>query len=162
MIKICEKNIQKALFQKLADRQHKWICPNIRLDAFYQNGEMDLISVNKSDFLTEFEIKISRSDFKADCKKRKHSMRKFLDKLPNYFYYVTPKDLIKVEEVPDYAGLIYIDFEQKYLTDYVQTIKKSPLAHKKAIDQSTKLQIGHLLMWRMWTRTEFIQKVTKS
>jgi hypothetical protein len=29
--------------------------------------------------------------------------------LPNYFNFVTPRDLITIDEVPDYAGLIYID-----------------------------------------------------
>ena len=65
----------------------------------------------------EVEIKISRSDFKNDTKNKidKHllleggeKLGKFTGNLPNYFYYAVPDGLISVDEVPDYAGLIYV------------------------------------------------------
>jgi len=45
--------------------------------------------------------------------------------LSNRFYFAVPKDLIKVDEIPHYSGLIYV---HKY--GYVEIIKKAPLIHK--------------------------------
>jgi len=135
----------------------------------------------------EVEIKISRSDFKADFKKVKHNIhstnqngkkhylvkngeqrdfnpswelcrdypdliesntyesprhgvgvqlkmtvssrieiRDFKNKrLPNKFFYAVPKGLISKEEVPDYAGLLYIDENLK-----VSKVKDGKFIHK--------------------------------
>lgn len=76
---------------------------------FYGSNECDVFRINESDFVFEYEIKISRSDFFADFKKeKKHErLRIAADNTPNRFFYVCPENLIKVEEVPVYAGLIY-------------------------------------------------------
>lgn len=62
-------------------------CENVS-NVFY-NAEADVVSILKSGYVVEFEVKISRSDFKADAKKGKW---KFYDLrvetgIPNYFYY---------------------------------------------------------------------------
>jgi hypothetical protein len=44
--------------------------------------------------------------------------------LPNYFNFVTPKDLISIDEVPDYAGLIYMNEDGSF-----DIIKKPKLLH---------------------------------
>ena len=46
------------------------------------------------------------------------------DNLPNKFFYACPQDLIKADEVPDYAGLIYSN------NDYCTIVKKAPFVHK--------------------------------
>lgn len=48
--------------------------------------------------------------------------------LPNCFYYVCPKGLLKVEEIPSYAGLMYFDNEE--ITDKIKIVKKAPHIHK--------------------------------
>lgn len=53
---------------------------------------------------TAYEIKISRADFRRDTHAKQREARLFSDR----FYYVTPPGLLKVEEVPDWAGLIEI------------------------------------------------------
>lgn len=53
-----------------------------------------------------YEIKVSRADWKRDHAIKQRQARLFSDE----FYYVTPPGLIKKEEVPDWAGLIEIDF----------------------------------------------------
>lgn len=53
---------------------------------------------------TAFEVKVSRADFKRDSHKKQREARLFSDE----FYYVTPPGLLKLEEVPDWAGLIEI------------------------------------------------------
>lgn len=54
---------------------------------------------------TAYEVKISRADFKRDSHKKQREARLYSDK----FYYVTPPSLLKIEEVPDWAGLIEYD-----------------------------------------------------
>jgi len=169
-----EKSIQKALFRAFSSHKYKFT------NVYYFGNESDFLSFLDSGFCYECEIKISRSDFKADFKKEKHTIHKaneikgnlFLRKegvslsfnpswqfckefpelveseeyiqrrrlthdpffeevtvldlratisskirfvshdnklLPNKFFYVVPMGLISKEEVPEYAGLIYVD-----------------------------------------------------
>jgi len=95
--------------------------------------EADLIYLTKSGYSTEFEIKISRSDFFNDKKKTcgKISKAEYLrsGKGCNYFYYVVPKGLIKLSEVPEYAGLIEIDFTRSY--NHIDYVKLSPKLKKE-------------------------------
>ena len=53
------------------------------------------------------ECKISRSDFAADKKK---FFRRFPEEgVGDFRFYLCPKDLIKLEELPDKWGLLYFD-----------------------------------------------------
>lgn len=82
--------------------------------------EGDVVMIAKSGFVYEYEVKSSRADFKKDfskISKHKHlqnpkvSKSKYSTKYPqapNYFYYVCIDGLIKKNEIPKYAGLIYI------------------------------------------------------
>ena len=101
--------------------------------TIFGKNECDCISISKSDYIYEYEIKISRADFKKDFTKIKHTniinenytkVRKgetfYL--LPNYFNFVTPRDLIKLEEVPDYAGLIFMDEDDWDMYDQIAFI----------------------------------------
>lgn len=103
-------------------------------NTFVFDFESDFFCMSKSGYVIECEIKVSRSDFFADFKKAdwnkktKHEILK--DKLitfkPNKFYFVVPDGLIKKEEVPEYAGLIYVSNTYK-------TIKESPFLHKEKL-----------------------------
>jgi len=54
---------------------------------------------------TAYEIKISRADFFRDSREKQREARLFSDQ----FFYVTPPELLKPVEVPDWAGLLEID-----------------------------------------------------
>ncbi len=135
-----ERDIARVLFHHVQQKQHAYCCssthcvPNV--------GECDFLSITKSGFLHEYEIKTSLADFKADFRNKpdKHKRMKGVpvsfgryrrdEKLDlvraedgkyifdegqeiqkpfvNYFWFVCPEGLIKEDEVPDYAGLIYI------------------------------------------------------
>lgn len=105
-------------------------CENV---SFLLHGECDVLSLSRSGYLSEYEVKISRSDFLIDRRKKKTQFYQNRiighTPLPNFFYYVCPKDLIKVEELPDYAGLIYVDEEN------LIGIKTAPLMHKGKHDK---------------------------
>lgn len=183
-----EKLIQQALLRNFSHHKYKFT------NVFYFNNESDFLSFMQNGLCYECEIKISRSDFKADFKKEKHQVHQsnenksgtFLRKLrdiydwnpswqlckeypelieckedvwssrngvkvetrlmmnvaseieirktenrllPNKFFYVVPVGLIKKEEVPDYAGLIYVDQNLR-----VFKIKDGKFLHKEKLD----------------------------
>lgn len=113
--------------------RHKYVIAN----AFFGRNECDVFSLTHSGYAFEFEVKISRADFFADLKKiDKH--KRYSDCsaggskdgfVPNRFFYVCPKGLIKPEEVPEYAGLMYAS------SFSLQYIKDAPLLHKQKTDQ---------------------------
>ena len=55
------KNIEAALSMYLYEKQHSPITTRF---TGYGLSECDVISISKSDYIYEYEIKISRSDFK--------------------------------------------------------------------------------------------------
>jgi len=94
--------------------------------------EADVFGINRNGYMYEFEIKQSRSDFLAEFRNKKDKHKKLqnrnaikvydewknekrtegtyeLIRIPNRYFFVCPKDLISIDEVPEYAGLIYID-----------------------------------------------------
>ena len=82
-----ERNIIKALYEYAARKGHLYFSSNTT--AIPGVGEADFLSINKSMFITEYEIKTSRSDFKADFrnKSNKHMrMDKGLIKRTIYCY----------------------------------------------------------------------------
>lgn len=99
--------------------------------------ESDLFGISKSGYAMEIEVKISRGDFFQDFKKPKHQI--FIDKasmnIPNKFFFACPTGLIKPEEVPDYAGLIYTG------TTYANfsVIKQAPFLHREKNDFTSRL-----------------------
>jgi hypothetical protein len=98
---------------------------------FRYDWESDYFCINKEGYAFEVEAKISRADFKNDVKKEKHLL--FVENLnkrltPNKFYYAVPRDLIKIEEIPKYAGLIYVD------ATHATIIKRAPFIHKIKTD----------------------------
>lgn len=154
------KNIEAALSMYLYEKQHSPITTKF---SGYGLSECDVISITKSDYICEYEIKISRSDFKADFNKEKHKL--MLEKkcikerlikennemikdtwylTCNYFNFVVPKDLIRVDEVPEYAGLIYMDENLNF-----EIIKKAPLIHKTKASNNFIRQLSHNLTCKL-------------
>lgn len=106
------KEIQAIVGKDRVLARHECVCENVSNLISYR--EMDVMSI-KSEWLYEYEVKISRSDFAADRKKKKHKFTGHGDKSilvpkwnPNYFYYVCPEGMIAETEIPQYAGLYYI------------------------------------------------------
>ena len=135
--KFSEEYIQRKLNGFFAISTQKYVLENLYIFSW----ESDKFIETRSGLIYEFEIKISRSDYKNDFKKEdKHvilegkekyipSVKKLDEftwwtddfkeerkkyyltenhKKPNYFYYAVPEGMISVDEVPDYAGLIYV------------------------------------------------------
>lgn len=85
---------------------------------YYKSFESDILVFNWDRMYSfEYEIKVTKADFKNDKAKGKRDwysgkIVKTKDEmllkgeLHNKFYYVAPKGLIGKEELPDYAGLL--------------------------------------------------------
>lgn len=133
-----EKDIIKALFEyNIGKRGHKHCASNTQ--AIFGVGEADFVTINRKKMLSEFEIKISRSDFKADFrnKPRKHLNMKMGTCEVNYFYFVCPENLIHPEEVPQHAGLIYVGKYDHGAFD-VYSVKKAKRLHSNPVNEKIK------------------------
>lgn len=154
------KNIEAALAMYLYEKKHSPITTRF---TGYGLAECDVISISKSNYIYEYEIKISRSDFRADFNKDKHKLMlerkgtktrmikenntKVKDTLYltcNYFNFVVPTGLVTIEEVPEYAGLIYMDENLNF-----EIIKKAPLLHKEKASYNFIRQLSHNLTCKL-------------
>jgi hypothetical protein len=135
-------------------------------NVFIWDWESDYFCITTSGYTIEVEIKISKSDFKADSKKKqKHfilqnSLKEVVTmpgetfgnlsqvyfikpKTPNKFYYCCPEGMIEVDEVPEYAGLLYYrqvpDNKNEHTYDSIIQVKPAKFLHKNKPDISKLL-----------------------
>lgn len=126
-----EADIQDRLYIEFNRRGHTMVVPNVQMFGW----ESDLVSMTTAAYLCEYEIKISRADFRVDAKKIRHrildgSLINERKRGPAFFYYVVPRDLIAPQDVPSYAGLIYSH-------PMMQIVKPAPKLHR---DKATEYQ----------------------
>jgi hypothetical protein len=115
--------------------------PNTK--ALWVRNESDILVVSKDMIVTEVEVKRTHSDFLADFKKKqKHDRLKRGSSPVNKFLYACPEGLIQPEEVPSYAGLIWIT------NDTPRVIKTSPKIHSRPITASAYHRMMRSLSWR--------------
>lgn len=116
--------------------RHNILFPELRLGSGYcgvaqRRIDLFLIDSGAGNTTTAFEIKVSRQDFKHDIENdlKQRGARLY----SNYFYYVTPKGLLKSEEIPVWAGLLEFDLDEYVNKDnyYPREIVPAPL-HAKA------------------------------
>jgi hypothetical protein len=121
--------------------------------------ECDVCEITESGYFREYEIKMSRADFKVDASKQrevyngtfwrigdpprpienKHSLLSLGDtRGPVEFYFVTPIGLLKPEEIPSWAGLLEIEF-RKYSNYPLEWTKiKALRLHKTKADEGIR------------------------
>ena len=117
------------------------IIPNF----FFGRYEMDLFKLSKNGYVTEYEVKISRADFKRDAakgKSRKHENHSVGSGDANRFWFVSPKGLIDKSELPNWAGLL------EYENGRFAPVKVPGFIHKKKIDEGAYLRLCHRLSAR--------------
>lgn len=129
MTKHTEKSIAEILrwaYMKKA----RYIVTNVHVFGW----ETDFFVLNRKGYAYDLEIKITRADFFADCKKERRCTvletgmyNGKEQERPNRFFYVVPAGLVRPDEVPAWAGLIYIGSEGQQLA---KTVKNAPLLHR--------------------------------
>ena len=189
--KFSEGFIQEALEKYFALNSVRYFMDNL----FVFRWESDKLIETKTGYIYEFEIKISKADFKNDFKNKvdKHVilgwkkdsgqvyLPSFLEecqkmeeraksarypnyyltyrqanekyfrierfKRPNKFYYAVPEGLVEPEEVPAYAGLIWVTSNGGLIEK-----KKAPYIHKDKYNDA-ELKLGekfyyHMVDWK--------------
>lgn len=122
-----KQRLQKSLFNN-----YNYILCN----TYIFGWESDFFAISKSGYSVEVEIKISKSDFKADFNKNHHSglnKHKYLKEgklRPHKFYFACPKDLINENEIPSDYGLIYVDGCN------IKIVKSAKFLHKEDLFQN--------------------------
>lgn len=75
-------------------------------------------------------------------------------KCPNQLYFACPKDLIKLEEIPPYAGLIYCDAD-------ITVVRRAPYLHKIKQNMNIELLQKFYHLWQYKTTLDKKFEVTK-
>jgi hypothetical protein len=164
--------IVNAIFSNFISRGVKHFCDSFETMDLQ---EMDVIEISKAGYITESEIKRSYSDFKADFRnkkfkhenlknrmafkmydiwkrgKRTDEQRKAI-KIPNYFYYVCPHGLIKIEDIPEYAGLIYVSD-----VGMLHYVKIAPRLHREKATYEIYEKMASKLAQRLFYGSSFIK-----
>ena len=166
-----EKSIQSLLESRFSAGNIKYTVSNLYLFRHDWETDF-LVVQRSSGYCYEIEIKVSRADFLNDFKKvDKHSIlkegfymkkkyrypidpntgKKFSEKYyapekwdyrPNRFYYCVPEGLIKKEEVPEYAGLMYVT------PMGIVTVKEAKFIHKEKLRLQDKLCDKFYYYWK--------------
>lgn len=159
--------IKEVLMKTLYSKSRGLFCTNFQGCGF---PECDVIRITDSGIVYEYEVKNSRSDFRADFKKEyKHKRlsgevqndEKYIgyDGYPgraNHFYYVCREDLIKEKEIPFYAGLIYVT------TSGIKVIKKAPKLHSYKASPKLIRAIAHTLSARSIFGCSYMTYINKT
>lgn len=136
------RDIQRRLILDRWDRST--VFPNFTPAKWW---ECDVFELTKAGFFREYEIKLTRSDFRIDAKKiRKRWTRNGNARAhdgPCKFYFVAPAGVIPLNELPEWAGLIVCETRTtrafKALPGtrdvFTHVEKEAPQLHKvKAVD----------------------------
>lgn len=147
--------------------KHKIVATGITKNNRIVSHECDLLTVNNNMFITEYEIKISLSDVKADLKKKHdHSC----DKIVRTFF-VLPLELVDkaIEFIPEKFGVIGIekveflkDCQKRiYETGYRLRYKRQPKRNKNAI-QITEYELMELYRLENMRKRRYLKEVLKT
>lgn len=142
-MKYSEESIQSILWQFYAEPEYV-----SSFNSKFFGWEMDFFALSTENGVgTEFEIKISRQDYKRDYKKLKHKFfrhgytnekvslkRNRIIQLrkkyyPNRFCFVAPEGIIPKNDIPKYAGLIEIRSIGN--RTFLKEVKKPPIIHQE-------------------------------
>lgn len=112
------------------------------------NFESDYIKITGSGYIYEYEIKMSKQDFKKDFEKynyfannkKKHDMILSGESGLKGFSFVVPENLISIDEIPQYSGLYYIVKSDRN-TFSVNCVKEPPILKAKKIDDKKREQL---------------------
>lgn len=139
--------------------------------------ECDMLGITKSYYSVEFEIKLSKSDFKADVKKErnnycwetrakefenKHEKLACRDCFPSKFFFVCPEGVLDKEDIPEWAGFITLRLQDKNNPNSpyswrVNKVIKAVKLHKNKVEESIVHEIHRRLYNRFWSQNMGIE-----
>lgn len=140
------REIQRRLISDIW--RQSFAMPNYTPEGWW---ECDVFEVTKAGYFKEYEIKISRTDFKADALKKKRGQywltkpdlikHEQLDKRstkgPKQFTFIVPENLVKPDELPWWAGLTYASVRTGVKAPWhivLQPVKPAPVLHREKLN----------------------------
>ncbi len=108
------------------------------------NEKGDFFEIPSGKYFTKIvynmgKIRSNHKDLKTEILSSEVYFRK-TPLVPNRFFYITPKGMIKVHEVPHYAGLLTIE------NNHITCVKTAPFIHKE------KLNLTKILLDKFYNR----------
>lgn len=165
-----EKNMIKSLVKRSRrlSTTYEVIIPNCYTQ---HDNEADLFLLRKSGFCDEIEIKVTRSDFLADKKKRISYRNLTVDEYNwnkkgfefcpstkpkcnalidgdlqcNYFWYAIKNGIAKIEEIPEFAGLIIVHDDGE-----ISIMREPKRLHRNKLSFEQRFKYCRLLHYRFW------------
>ena len=105
--------ITATQIEEVLQKKHsKDICfTELRLSSGFANlSRVDFLAINvapsSGNVVEAYEIKVSRPDFRRDTAIKQRGARLFSD----HFWYIAPVGVIPHENIPDWAGLLEVDW----------------------------------------------------
>jgi hypothetical protein len=119
------------------------------------NHECDMLALSTTGTLHEIEIKISKSDFLADLRKRHKHKSKIIKRL----WYAVPTEMTDyvMERLPEGAGLIRCENGRSYI------MKRPKTSRSGKLDESVIKHMYELLQMRYWSeKTREFNRIQKA
>lgn len=179
-MKWSETNIARALALQFFNRKHLVVVPNCN----WTGSECDLLVVSESLRIIDVEIKISRSDLKADAKKDKwwraegFGRYEVVDGRQKHIpaprqplewprkvwkhYYALPKEIWTPElreSLPSTSSGILLLSEQRFDNQLMVTCERraTPCRESQPISAAAAIDIARLASLRMWDSYKLLE-----
>ena len=129
--------------------------------------ETDLLVISEANFVTGVEIKVSKSDLRADLKKRQIARLNSVGMQRSYrgfknFYYAVPDELVELaaEIIPPFCGILICKNNGFY--NYIVKGRESQSIDPQKKDDKYRYKIARLGAMRIRTLKENIISLKKS
>lgn len=134
------KDIRNALINYIERPDITWL-PN----CYFGGGECDLLAVSFHGYATEYEIKVSMSDWTAD--KGKNKWTKETREKISYFYYCIPINLYaKIPKwVDDNFGIITFEFREQDGVRWLSVVEQRKAQKLEGTRKLTEKEIGAII-----------------
>ena len=152
-------DVEVALMRHYNIRE-KLIVPNVSDWSFLVKFEADLLVLTKSRYATAIEIKVTKSDLKADLKKSHikeiegvyntltPNMKRWYSPL-KHFYYAVPENLMQdaLNQIPPFCGLFIVKstmLKSGINYHYVEQVKDPKTLYKNQWTEEQRYQLARL------------------
>lgn len=156
-------NARQVIRRLMHDRwRRNLVLPNYTPAGWW---ECDVFELTDAGYFREYEVKLTRSDFKADQRKSRREWRtnttRFKHDLlaqgdprgPNRFWYVAPKGMLRPEDLPLWAGLIEVidkGEEKHWLRRFgLLPTRAAPKIHDHRVESNVWKHAREVCYWRM-------------
>lgn len=163
--KLTARDLQLAFFRYERDR-YQLLVPNTFIKDWF---ECDIIGVRESGYVDEIEVKISKSDFKEDFKKKirvdknhclaeestdmktrgyfmnKHRAIQNSESPINYYWMIFPEGVVSLDEVPEEYGVMYVNDKKR-----LSVARQAKRLHNRKADQDFKYNCLRNVGWKYW------------